>query len=64
MSDNTIALNMEDDMEKLIDQIYVNASMACGYGQFEKLAHQHFCKDMSRMESILRNKGLLPRREI
>lgn len=64
MSDNNaIGLEMEDNIEGLIDQACANASMACGDGDFEKNAFQQFCKDMNRLESILRFKGIIPRRE-
>lgn len=59
---NVIALDMDDDIERLIDQACANASLACGDGEFEKQAHQQFCKDMTRLEYILRYKGVLPRR--
>lgn len=63
MNNNMTALEMDDDIEHLVEQVYANASMACGNGEFEKNAHHQFCVNMSRLEEILRRSGFLPRHE-
>lgn len=64
-NNDSVALAMEDnDLPKLIEQAYANAGFACGEGLFELRAYRSFCKDMGHIENLLREKGLLPKREV
>lgn len=55
-----IASGMEDDIPALLETIYLHASMASGDSEYQDQAYKSFCKELSALEGILKEKGLLP----
>jgi hypothetical protein len=54
-----IATGQDDDIPGIIESIYANASLAAGTSNLMQEAYKSFCKDLDRLEVILRAKGVL-----
>jgi len=48
-----------DDIPFLLDAMYANATMASGDNVYQNEAYKQFCKELSDLESLLKEKGIL-----
>ena len=54
-----VASATEDDLPALLETMYAHATMASGDSEYQDQAYKNFCKNLSVLEGVLKDKGLL-----